>query len=64
MDRYAPQKLTNGVKRQALQFENQSQNESQLLYNWRFTANQFILASSLLRLMTKFFFFSTEPLWS
>jgi hypothetical protein len=34
--------------------------KSKLLYDWRFTANQFVLASSLLRLTTRFF--STEPL--
>jgi hypothetical protein len=32
-----------------------SNSESGLLYDWRFTANQFVLAPSLLRLMTSFF---------
>jgi hypothetical protein len=35
--------------------------KSKMLYNWRFTANQPILASSPLRPQTRFFF-STEPL--
>jgi hypothetical protein len=30
--------------------------ESELLYDWRFTANQFVLASSPLRPTTRFFF--------
>jgi hypothetical protein len=29
--------------------------ESELLYDWRFTSNQFVLASSLVRLMTRVF---------
>jgi hypothetical protein len=36
---------------------------SELLYDWQFTANQFILASSPLRIMTRDFF-STQPLLS
>jgi hypothetical protein len=35
----------------------------ELLYDWRFTANQFVLATSPLRLTT-INFFSTEPLRS
>jgi hypothetical protein len=35
----------------------QSQSESELLYNWRFTTYQFILATSPLRLTTRNFFF-------
>jgi hypothetical protein len=35
------------------------ESESELLYDWRFTANQFILASSPLRLTTTFFFNGT-----
>jgi hypothetical protein len=31
----------------------QSQSQSELLYDWRFTANQFVLATSPLRLTTK-----------
>jgi hypothetical protein len=38
-----------------------SESESELLYDWRFTANQFVLATSPLRLMATNFF-STEPL--
>jgi hypothetical protein len=40
--------------------------ESELLYEWRFTANQFILTPSRLRLTTSLFFFlrATEPLRS
>jgi hypothetical protein len=34
-----------------------SKSKSKLLYDWRFTANQFVLASSPLRLMTRIFFF-------
>jgi hypothetical protein len=33
-----------------------SESESQLLYAWRFTANQFVLAPSPLRLTTRIFF--------
>jgi hypothetical protein len=39
-----------------------SKSKSELLYGWRFTANQFILASSPLRLTTRDFFPTTEPL--
>jgi hypothetical protein len=35
----------------------ESESESELLYNWRFNANQFILAPSLLRLTTTVFVF-------
>jgi hypothetical protein len=42
----------------------QSESESDLLYDWRFTANQFVLAPSPLRLTTGDFFFVTGPLWS
>jgi hypothetical protein len=37
--------------------EFQSQSHCELLYDWRFTANQFILESSLLRLTTSDFLF-------
>jgi hypothetical protein len=43
------------------------QSEAELLYDWQFTANQFVLVPSLLSLMTRvlfFFFFATEPLQS
>jgi hypothetical protein len=48
-----------------------SESESQLLYDWWFTANQFVLEPSLLRLMTSNFFNLTpavivliyHPLW-
>jgi hypothetical protein len=36
--------------------------ESELLYDWRFTANQFVLVSSPLRLTTRDLFFSVEHL--
>jgi hypothetical protein len=39
----------------------ESESESELLYDWRFTANQFVLASSPLRPTTRDLF-STEPL--
>jgi hypothetical protein len=39
------------------------ESESELLYDWRFTANQFVLATSPLRLTTSIFF-STEHLLS
>jgi hypothetical protein len=35
----------------------ESESESELLYDWRFTANQFVLATSLLRLTTRIFIF-------
>jgi hypothetical protein len=34
-----------------------SESESQSLYDWRFTANQFVLATSPLRLTTNIFIF-------
>jgi hypothetical protein len=34
----------------------ESESESELLYDWRLTANQFVLATSLLRLTTSIFF--------
>jgi hypothetical protein len=37
--------------------------ESESLYDWRFTANQLVLAPSLLRLMTKIFSVLSTPLW-
>jgi hypothetical protein len=39
-----------------------SKSKSKLLYDWRFTANQFVLASSPLRLMTRFFFSKYQSL--
>jgi hypothetical protein len=36
--------------------------KSELLYDWRFTANQFVLASSPLRPTIRYFFLPTEPL--
>jgi hypothetical protein len=42
-----------------------SESESELLYDWRFTANQFVLVPSLLRLTTFFFVVvAIEPLQS
>jgi hypothetical protein len=35
----------------------ESDSESELLYDWRFTANQFVLATSPLRLTTRIFIF-------
>jgi hypothetical protein len=37
--------------------ESESESESELLYDWRFTANQFVLATSPLRLTTSNFIF-------
>jgi hypothetical protein len=45
-----------------LRTESESESESELLYDWRFTANQFVLAPSPLTLTTRVFL--TEPLWS
>jgi hypothetical protein len=42
--------------------ESESESESELLYDWRFTANQFVLTSSPLRLTTRYFFISTALL--
>jgi hypothetical protein len=39
-----------------------SESESDLLYNWRFSADQFVLATSPLRLTTSNFIFLTEHL--
>jgi hypothetical protein len=39
------------------QKESESESESELLYDWRFTANQFVLATSPLRLTTSNFLF-------
>jgi hypothetical protein len=36
--------------------KSKSKSKSELLYDWRFTANQFVLASSPLRLTTRYFF--------
>jgi hypothetical protein len=53
--------------------KSKSKSESKLLYDWRFTANQFVLASSPLRLTTSDFFFNwtfvvvvlmQHPLWT
>jgi hypothetical protein len=38
--------------------------ESELLYDWRFTANHFVLAPSPLKITITVFFFSTELLRS
>jgi hypothetical protein len=38
--------------------------QSELLYDWRITANQFILEPSPLKLTTKDHFSATETLWS
>jgi hypothetical protein len=40
----------------SLELVQQSKSKSKLLYDWRFTANQFVLASSPLRPTTTFFF--------
>jgi hypothetical protein len=39
----------------------ESQSQSELLYDWRFTANQFVLATSPLRLTTSNFIFQLNP---
>jgi hypothetical protein len=38
-----------------------TESESQLLYDWRFTANQFFLAPSPLKITTRNFFFQLNP---
>jgi hypothetical protein len=40
---------------------NDPKSESKLLYDWQFTASQFFLASSPLRLMTRDFLFQLNP---
>jgi hypothetical protein len=40
----------------ALAFPRRDQRESELLYDWRFTANQFVLATSPLRITIRDFF--------
>jgi hypothetical protein len=37
-------------------YDSQGYREPELLYNWRFTANHFVLAPSPLRLTARFFF--------
>jgi hypothetical protein len=37
------------------------ESESELLYDWRFTANQFVLATSPLRLKTTHLFLQLNP---
>jgi hypothetical protein len=39
-----------------------NQSESELHYDWRFTAHWFVLAPSPLKLTTRVYFFATEPL--
>jgi hypothetical protein len=39
------------------QSESESESESELLYNWRFTGNHFVLATSILRIATSNFVF-------
>jgi hypothetical protein len=41
--------------------ESESESESQLLYDWRFTAHQFVLATSPLRLTTSNFIIQLNP---
>jgi hypothetical protein len=42
---------------QTLSLKSESESESELLHDWRCTANQFVLATSLLRLATSNFIF-------
>jgi hypothetical protein len=57
--------IKNTEKRgKSLYRHSESESESELLYDWRFSVNQFVLAPSPLRLTTRDFFFATEPLWS
>jgi hypothetical protein len=39
--------------------KSKSKSKSKSLYDWRFTANQFVLAPSPLRFMMRFFFFNS-----
>jgi hypothetical protein len=50
----------------SLPYRTHLKSKSELLYDWRFTAKQFVLASSPLRNTNTYIFFSTEPLrsWS
>jgi hypothetical protein len=45
-----------------LETQSQSDSESELLYGWRFTANQFVLKPSRLRLTGRIFFSIEHPL--
>jgi hypothetical protein len=65
---WVPERSSASVARFSLQLSMDSlpadslstdKSKSKLLYDWRFTANQFILASSLLRPTTRDFFNST-----
>jgi hypothetical protein len=57
---YSDFQLNSVVLRFSLRFESESESESEsdseLLYYWRFTANQFVLVTSPLRLTTTIFF--------
>jgi hypothetical protein len=44
------------TERRKVRSKSKSKSKSKLLYDWRFTANQFVLASSPLRPTTRFFF--------
>jgi hypothetical protein len=48
--------------RLTLTVDSKSESKSKLLYDWRFTTHQFVLASNSLRLTTRDFFPPTEPL--
>jgi hypothetical protein len=50
------QETLNTSDNNQLLAKSKSKSKSELLYDWRFTANQFILASSSLRLTTNIFF--------
>jgi hypothetical protein len=44
-------------KRRVLNHHHAESRVTELLYDWRFTANQFVLASRSMRLTTRLFFF-------
>jgi hypothetical protein len=44
------------------QWRTKNESQSELLYDWRFAANQFVLATSPLRPTTSIFYFPTEHL--
>jgi hypothetical protein len=54
-------KHPSGAYDKILIIVSQSKPKSKLLYDWRFTANQFVLASSPLRLTIRIFFSQLNP---
>jgi hypothetical protein len=59
--RLNPHRLSNSLTNQLTATKSKSKLKSELLYDWLFTANQFVLATSPLRLTIRDFI-STEPL--